>query len=582
MMGRNEAAARGMQRWIRAGVLAGAFIATAACGRDGPLDPGGRALPPDGPSRLLNPLCAGTGGTTHAGGSITTAQTWAASGNPHRVTGMVTLASGSQLTLQPGVIACFEPQAGLQSYGGQLWARGTPDSRIVLTARDPVLGWYGVYLQGTPPATSALMNARVEHASLYTTAVVAYGHPLIIDSTVVRQSGGGVRLDGRYSRFRFSRVDTTTNRNIAAITLGDSARFEESVILRAAGIGMQIDGTVWVSLIRGRIEGSGGVGLRAPHATRIVNASPVRVVGGGSYGIEVSPAVLVRLYPGLSDPDSLKGTARDTVVITGGSLNAPLTARAGMPWHVIAPIDVGAAGWLRADPGSLMVLDPGVGINTHSGGTVWLRGAPLNPVVLTASDPAFGWDGILLDGAPSGASHITNARVEHVAYLQTAVRATGTHPVGMDSVVFRQTGRAVSLLAAGSRLRRSRVDTTLSSYGPAVELGANAILASTLVRGSSGEGVAIRSATVQVQSCEVVGSVGDGIVLDVAAPVHNCNLVGNGGAGINNKDTTATADVTGNWWGDAAGPSGANGDDVAGEVTYSPWLTAPYVLPYVP
>lgn len=53
-------------------------------------------------------------------------------------------------------------------------------------------------------------------------------------------------------------------------------------------------------------------------------------------------------------------------------------------------------------------------------------------------------------------------------------------------------------------------------------------------------------------------------------------------AGINNRDTATTADVTGNWWGDAGGPTATAGDGVAGLVTYTPFLTAPYTLPYVP
>jgi hypothetical protein len=201
--------------------------------------------------------------------------------------------------------------------------------------------------------------------------------------------------------------------------------------------------------------------------------------------------------------------------------------------------------------------------------------------VLRADDPARGWGGIVLEGTPVAPSYISGARLEHVNYQSVALSATGAHAVTVDSVVFRQNGRAVSLLSAGSRLSRTRVDTTLNAAGPAVELGADAILESTLIRGSSRDGVAIRSSTVQVQSCEVVGSVNNGIVLDAAAPVHNCNLVGNLGVGVRNL-AAATADATGNWWGDVGGPTAPAGDGVGGAVTYSPWRTTPYVLPYVP
>lgn len=565
------------------GAALAAAVALGACDQGTPLQPdGGPALPPDRPSALLNPLCGGTGGTTHAGGTISTPVTWAASGNPHRVTATVLVSTGGTLTLGQGTIVCFEPQTGLNANGGgRLVGQGSNSSPVVLTARDPVLGWYGMYLQGVPASTSYISNARVEYADYYSSAIVADGHPLLIDSTVVRQSGGGVRLAGRTSRLAFSRVDTTTNRAKPAVILGDSATFEQSVIRRAAGTGLHIEATAGARVLGGRIEGSRGTGIVAPNHTGLTDGVVVRVVGGASYPIEATTVTLRNLYITAADQDSLKGNARDTVLMLGGNLGRFLAVRAGLPWRVMAPIHVKAFGNLGAHPGSLMVLHQGVGITTASTGRLNLRGAPGNPVVLTAEDPALGWAGITADGTPAGPSYVTNAHVEHVAYADTALVAQGTHPVIVDSSVFRQNGRAIRLLSSGSRLSRTRVDTTLNAYGPAVELGADAILESTRILGSSGGGVAIISATVQVQSCEVRESVADGIVLDAAAPVNNCNLVDNGGVGVRNN-TLGVAQVSDNWWGDATGPFGPNGDGLWGTANYTPFLTAPYVLPYVP
>ncbi len=310
--------------------------------------------------------------------------------------------------------------------------------------------------------------------------------------------------------------------------------------------------------------------------------APIRVVGGGSYPIEASVQMLRSLYTGSQQQDSLKGNARDTVLMRGGELRATLLVRPGLPWHVTGSITVLVGGGLRGEAGSRLVLDPDVGITAHSGGRVLMRGTPANPVVLTADDPSLGWEGVTLDSASTASpSYLTNARVEHVAYGRTALVANAPHQVIVDSTVFRRNGRAVTLLSAGSRLTRSRVDTTLASSGPAVELGADAILESTLIRGLSGDGVRILSAAVQVQSCEVRESVGDGIVLDAATPIANCNLVNNIGVGVRNS-TTGVATVSNNWWGDASGPFGANGDGLWGTANYTPFLTAPYVLPYVP
>ena len=77
----------------------------------------------------------------------------------------------------------------------------------------------------------------------------------------------------------------------------------------------------------------------------------------------------------------------------------------------------------------------------------------------------------------------------------------------------------------------------------------------------------------------------DDVVLELwddGIQVHDCNLVNNAGDGIRLLSHLTNANAENNWWGDAAGPTGPNGDGVSGAVDYTPWRTAPYVLPYVP
>ncbi len=67
-----------------------------------------------------------------------------------------------------------------------------------------------------------------------------------------------------------------------------------------------------------------------------------------------------------------------------------------------------------------------------------------------------------------------------------------------------------------------------------------------------------------------------GILTNVV--VNDVNIVGNinTGAGLTNT-ATGTVIATGNWWGDASGPSGVGpgtGDAVTTGVTFDPWLTA--------
>jgi hypothetical protein len=205
-------------------------------------------------------------------------------------------------------------------------------------------------------------------------------------------------------------------------------------------------------------------------------------------------------------------------------------------------------------------------------------------VRFTAADPTdlvpWGWNGITLRGAPTLNRYLTNVRIEYAHHID----AGDSHTVVIDSAVVRASG-VVVLSSAASRLSRSRVDTTLYiAYGPAapaVQLGSNATIESTLIRGSVGAGLGVYSTSAQVISCEIRGSAGAGIELHAAVAVHACNLVDNFGDGITNL-TATTADVTNNWWGDTGGPTGPNGDGASGPLTYTPWRTTPFVLPYVP
>jgi hypothetical protein len=345
-----------------------------------------------------------------------------------------------------------------------------------------------------------------------------------------------------------------------------------------------VTGVHGVSLLGGRIEGSGSVGLAVTTTgPGIVATRPIRVVGGASYPASLVVSAFPRIYPTLADQDSLLGNARDTLVVTGGILQAFAYPKAGLPWYVTGEIIVQYYGILNPKPGATLTFRRVGGITAQLGGRLVARGTQAAPVVFTAEErqnQSFGWNGITLRGTPSLNSYLTNVRIEH-AYV---IDAGDSHTVVIDSAVLRS-NVAVVLGSASSRLSRSRVDSAAYPPGgpatPAVQLGSNASIESTLIRGSVGAGLGVYSTSAQVISCEIRGSTGAGIELYAAAAVHDCNLVNNFGDGITNL-TATSADVTNNWWGDTGGPTGPNGDGASGPLTYTPWRTTPFVLPYVP
>jgi hypothetical protein len=148
---------------------------------------------------------------------------------------------------------------------------------------------------------------------------------------------------------------------------------------------------------------------------------------------------------------------------------------------------------------------------------------------------------------------------------------------------------------AASEVNRVRI----SGYGSqecaalhlvAYEYGGYGLFASVAARiaDSVGDGVfvAAPAADVTFRNCEVSSSGRHGIVVPAPAsaptsPISvsatGCNLFGNRGDAINNQ-SSITVNARGNWWGDPAGPLGANGDGTSGNVDASSPSPAPLSL----
>jgi hypothetical protein len=394
----------------------------------------------------------------------------------------------------------------------------------------------------------------------------------VIDSTVIRQARyGAVSLGTAGSRLSRSMVDTTTTGFAPAgfaVVLGASTKLEATTVRGSAAQGIDITGA------NVAIDG-------------------IRVTGSGSYPLRSAIQQLVVLES--AEQDSLVGNAVDLVVVTGGTLaSGTVTIGAALRWYGETGLTVDAGGLLVAEPGARVVMvgtgnEPNVGstLTFQNGGRLEARGTVGSPVVFTVADTVNTvWGGLAFTGSPADSSYLVNARVQYAGntYWQYhAVRTSGSHPLVIDSTVFRQARYgAVSLGTAGSRLSRSVVDTTTTGFapaGPAVVLGVSSSLDGSRVRSSGARGVAITGANVILGSCEVTAGASDGVYVTAGTSVtiNNCNLVDNAGLGVNNVSGTLI-DATNNWWGDAAGPTGPSGDGVSANVTYIPFLTEPVTI----
>jgi hypothetical protein len=561
-----------------------ACAALGGCVPDNPVQPGGGRAP-RAPAFDFNPVCDNSlGGQAHVD-TIDTPVTWTRANNPHAVDSDLVVTGAGRLTLEPGVVVCFGLFGRLvMENGGRLVADGLDTARITLTARYTDTDWHGLSFSGNPGVASTLKHVRLEHVFEYANAVAsADSHAVVIDSSVFRRAGQGLYLLGRGASISRSRVDTTLSVSYPAVTLGTLGRFENTVIRGAAGVGLRLAGTHGVSLLGGRIEESGGTGLVVTTTgAGFLATTPIRVIGGAGYPAELVVSAFPRIYPTVATQDSLLGNARDTLVVSGGILQQFAYPVQKLPWRITGPIVVQYIGILNPHPGASLTFTPGAGITARNGGRVVARGTQAAPVLFTAADTTWGWSGIWLEGSPSLGSYLTNVRVEYKREVYPpVVTAIDSHTVVIDSAVFRQNVSSISLSSPGSRISRSRVDSTRYT---AVYLSSTAKIESTRIRGTDGPGLTIDSNQVQVVSCEIRDGTGNGIELwDYDIEVHDCNLVNNAGFGIWTALDIFAANVENNWWGDAGGPGGSNGDGVSGPLLdYTPWRTTPFVLPYVP
>jgi hypothetical protein len=269
--------------------------------------------------------------------------------------------------------------------------------------------------------------------------------------------------------------------------------------------------------------------------------------------------------------------------------------------------------YLEVRDAGVLTIEAGVTVCAHQvtirdTGRLVVNGTSGSPVTFTPSNRAtMGSQGMVFLAttfSPSAPSELHHVRVENAlavavsddypvtitgswfgkttgyggcsefAVTSTSLRGTPAFPTTISSTVFDGMGCAGSSPAVAIHV----VEPSLS--GP-MQLGARVIH-------SAEDGIAIGTASpatpsVLIHDCEVTGSGRHGIYVGTGgepeATITGCNLFDNVGNGVQNDATTAVV-ATGNWWGSPAGPAGAGGDGVGGNVDAGGPLGAPVVLSY--
>jgi hypothetical protein len=212
---------------------------------------------------------------------------------------------------------------------------------------------------------------------------------------------------------------------------------------------------------------------------------------------------------------------------------------------------------------------------SSGGATVTFRGEP-------AGNVAAGWDGIILHDQPPSFNPSILTNVLLLAPDQ-GIETDANHPVSLiNSRIIRSNHHALRLLAPGTSVLSSTVDTTLDTdpATPAVTLGASGLVFQARVRHAQTIAVSVTAPNVAFSNCEITGSGTTGVAIQVGGggTITSCNLTGNLGLAINNLSGVAmTADQV--WFGSANPPgSGANG--VSADVTVTNQRTSAVTLSY--
>lgn len=518
--------------------------------------------------------CAAGSGTSHVG-LIGASENWTAASGPHHLTGDVFVSGASVvLTVEPGALVCGDGYKLTAQNGAVVRADAGGANAIVFSASDAATGWQGIVLSGAPADSSLLRNVVVEYAD--TGIAVRQAHRVRVDSSTIRFAGRlGVDLQSPQARLLNSSIDESGG---DGLTVGAGNELIAVTISGSAGRGLYVAGGTPL-LDRVRILGSGDVGL---DADSVASASIVRVMGGATYGARLGMQAVTQLASNPADIDSLLGNARDTLAISGDSASgANLIVVPALPWRLEADIHLFDSR-LNAHAGSSIHFAYEYGhINGDSATIIEMNGTEAERVLLHGA-PTSDWGIAIYNGSQ-------NAGDAAVLMSNVVMRGGAVFTQNLNRAVFD------SVLVDGGSFTSWSSDTIHAvataiingqapqSWPAVLNLYAGVVTVEHIVIRDSRHG-GIRAGQwspvagpliFKITNCEISGSAGDAIRFVDDGNVDDCNLIDNGGLGVEIEGDQNTAVANGNWWGDVGGPSGPGGDGVDPLVTVDSWLTAP-------
>ena len=493
----------------------------------------------------------------------TTGVTFLKTDSPHVIKGTLTITDDGELTIEPGTVVKFEPNALIKATG-ELKAVGTPAEPIVFTSgRDDLyLGntgtgspvpekgdWQRIEFNSGDSDSSKLEYCVLRYGGTSIGAVyVSESNPSIRFNTITRCGSYGIKI-------------FTGAPNIAGNTFSENENFDlfyyhpaDSNPPNTYEFGICYQNSLKNSL--------------KIHNGFLQDFSDNTLHYNGSFPIKI-PAQALQGFSG----NTFTGyTAASIIEVTGGRVIGLSSSLPGFTYHILADLFVEISNnesKLSIDPGATLKFANNTGLFAGREGygylsTLAAQGTAESKITFTTLDdnPATrSWTGIVLGNRSKdyNPSLDTGTVLEHCDVLYAGGDGT--------------------LEAAGIHLTNTFPGLSFVS-----------------VNHSKGSGIWVdnQTATVPVQILEsaITECEDCGIVLDAASTgtiqVHQSVIQDNGaatgadGCGISNETrntTPVTIDAHSNFWGHASGPyhsttnPGGQGNLVTDHVDFEPWMS---------
>ena len=555
------------------------------------------------------------------GGTLQGQHVWEAAGVPY-IFGNITVAEGSQLTVQPGVEARFTGAIGLD-VEGTISAVGTSDKPILFTGVEKTPGyWIGVGLWGT--------ETRLNSGSLFDYVTIEYGaYPngdgnlsLQYASATVRHSvfrnsgkfglatGLGAWVDIADSAFTGNTLgamyfrDASVDQKLASLTIQNNAAGKDIVMLGGgtihgniawealpAGIPYVAEGSIDVAS-GGTLTIAPGVEVQFAGATRGLGAlNDGRLIAAGTAqqpikftGTTKTPGSWDGIYfSGSNDTPNLDSLLRYVTIEYGGYSGGNIYMENAYPRisHCVirSSSSHGIFGRIAAGP---RVSD--TAINDNAGYAIYLRDAGYKPEF--AHVTAAGNGGVTNDknviafdfGALHGENLWPNVGLPYHLLGDLSIQPDGqlTIEPGVEARFANGHGLSVygRLLALGTEqqpIKLTRLPESagwwsgihFEGYEDAPSTGSRLEYVTVEYGGNDGYGnISANWAQVAIAHSIIRDGAYSGVYVLLGGDmvsIQASQITGNAGYGVYNHDPHhTTVSARNNWWGAASGPTYAS------------------------